>query len=117
MGTRPRRAGRDRLVKRRGEAALADLIRTGPPQGREDDVGRLRGRAAKANSVVAYDEALWSPDACGPVHERVENSLCRGIAAYYELRQLLAMPVLADRPQVSGRTGSATSRSGCISDR
>lgn len=51
--------------------------------------------------MVACGEALWSPDASGPVHERVENSLHRGIAAYYELGQLLAMPVLADQPQVS----------------
>ena len=27
--------------------------------------------------------------------------MCRGIAAYYELGQLLAMPVLADQPKVS----------------
>jgi hypothetical protein len=80
-----------RAMRGRAEAALADLIRTGPPQGREDEVGRLRGRAAEADSVVSYGEALWSPDASGPVHERVENSLRRGIAAYYELGQLSAI--------------------------
>jgi len=89
-----------RAMRGRAEAALADFIRTDPPQGREDAAARLRGRAAEADSVVAYGEALWSPDASGPVHERVENSLRRGIGAYYELGQLLAMPVLADRPQV-----------------
>jgi hypothetical protein len=90
-----------RAMRGRAEAALADFVRAEPPQGREDAAARLRGRAAEAGSVVAYGEALWSPDASGPVHERVENSLRRGIASYYELGQLLAMPVLADRPQVS----------------
>ena len=90
-----------RAMRGRAEAALADLVRTDPPQGKEDEAGRLRGRAAEADSVVAYGEALWSPDASGAVHERVENSLRRGIAAYYELGQLLAMPALAGRPQVS----------------
>jgi hypothetical protein len=90
-----------RAMRGRAEAALADFIRTDPPRGREDTAARLRGRAAEADSVVAYGEALWSPDAPAEVHERVENSLRRGIAAYYELGQLLAMPVLADRPQVS----------------
>ena len=88
-------------MRGRAEAALADFIRTAPPQGREAAAARLRGRAAEADSVVAYGEALWSPDASGEVHERVENSLRRGIDAYYELGQLLAMPDLADRPQVS----------------
>jgi hypothetical protein len=90
-----------RAMRGRAEAALADFIRADPPQGREGAAARRRGRAVEAGSVVAYGEALWSPDASGPVHERVENSLRRGIAAYYELGQLLAMPVLADRPQVS----------------
>jgi hypothetical protein len=90
-----------RAMRGRTEAAMADFVRTDPPQGREDAAARLRGRAAEADSVVAYGEALWSPDASGPVHERVENSLRRGIAAYYELGQLLAMPALADQPQVS----------------
>jgi hypothetical protein len=90
-----------RAMRGRAEAALADLLRTDPPPGKEDEVARLRGRAAEADSVVAYGESLWSPDAAGPVHERVENSLRRGIAAYYELGQLLAMPGLAERSQVS----------------
>jgi hypothetical protein len=41
------------------------------------------------------------PDAAGPVHERAENSLRRGIGSYYELGQLLAMPALLDRPGIS----------------
>jgi hypothetical protein len=90
-----------RAMRGRAEAALADFTRTGPLQGKEGVAARLRGRVAEADSVVAYGEALWSPDASAVVHERVENSLRRGIAAYYELGQLLAMPVLAERPQVS----------------
>jgi hypothetical protein len=90
-----------RAMRGRAEAALADFIRTEPPRGGEDAAARLRGQVAKAGSVVAYGEALWSPDVPAEVHERVENWLRRGITAYYELGQLLAMPVLADRPQVS----------------
>ncbi len=45
--------------------------------------------AAEADSVVSYGESLWSPAAAGEVHERVENSLRRGITAYYRLGQLL----------------------------
>jgi hypothetical protein len=90
-----------RAMRGRAEAALADLVRTGPPRGGEDAERRLRGRVAEASSVVEYGEALWSPDASATVHERAENSLRRGIAAYYELGQLLAMPVLTSQPQVS----------------
>jgi hypothetical protein len=56
---------------------------------------------AEADSVVSFGESMWSPDAAGPVHERVENSLRRGIGSYYELGQLLAMPTLLDRPVIS----------------
>jgi hypothetical protein len=71
-----------RAMRGRAEAALADLIRTDPPQGRQDAAARLRGMAAEADSVVSYGEALWSPDAGQEVHERAENSLRRGIAAH-----------------------------------
>lgn len=82
------------------EAALADLIRIDPPRGKQDCAARLQGMAAEADSVVAYGEALWSPDAGAQVHERAESSLRRGIGAYFELGQLLAMPALLGRPQV-----------------
>jgi hypothetical protein len=62
---------------------------------------RLRGLAAEADSVVSFGESLWSPDATGEVHEKVENSLRRGIAAYYRLGQLLAMPALLERPEIT----------------
>ena len=90
-----------RAMRGRAEAALDDLTRTSPPEGKQDTAARLRGMAAEADSVVAFGESLWSPNAAGDVHERVENSLRRGIAAYYELGQLLAMPTLADRPGIS----------------
>src|SRR6266699_3340402 len=90
-----------RAMRGRAEAALADLTRADPPAGREDKAARLRGMAAEADSVVAFGESLWSPDAAGQVHERAENSLRRGIGAYYELGQLLAMPSLLDRPALS----------------
>src|SRR5690348_4232536 len=44
---------------------------------------------------------LWSPDATDEIHEKVENSLRRGIAAYYRLGQLLAMPALLEQPEIS----------------
>ena len=90
-----------RAMRGRVEAALADLIRVDPPDGRQDAAARLRGMAAEADSVTAYGEALWSPGADAQVHERAENSLRRGIAAYFELGQLLAMPALLDRPAIS----------------
>jgi hypothetical protein len=90
-----------RAMRGRAEAALADIARTAPPDGRQDAAARLQGLAAEADSVVAYGEALWSPDADAEVHERAENSLRRGIASYFELGQLLAMPALLDRPAIS----------------
>jgi hypothetical protein len=83
------------------EAALADLIRTDPPSGKQDAAARLRGMAVEADNVAAYGEALWSPDAGAKVHEQALSSLRRGIDAYFELGQLLAMPALLDRPQAA----------------
>jgi hypothetical protein len=77
------------------EAALADLIRVNPPEGKKNAAARLQGMAAEASAVTEFGESLWSPNASEQVHERVENSLRRGIAAYYKLGQLLAVP---DRP-------------------
>jgi hypothetical protein len=51
--------------------------------------------------VTSFGESLWDPGAAAEVHERVENSLRRGIAAWYLLGQLLAMPALLDRPEVT----------------
>ena len=88
-------------MRGRAEAALAALTRTPPPGSREEAASRQRGMFAEADSVVSFGESMWSPDAAGPVHERVENSLRRGIGSYYELGQLLAMPALLDRPGIS----------------
>jgi hypothetical protein len=90
-----------RAMRGRAEAALADLTRTLPPAGQDEAVARLRGMAAEADSVTGFGESLWSPSANAEVHERVENSLRRGIAAYYQLGQLLAAPALLDRPEIS----------------
>lgn len=90
-----------RAMRGRAEAALADLTRTAPPQGKEEAAGRLQGMAAEADSVTGFGEALWSPGATAEVHERVENSLRRGIDAYYRLGQLLAMPALLDRREIA----------------
>jgi hypothetical protein len=87
-----------RAMRGRAEAALADLARTAPPAGKEGAASRLRGLAAEADATVSFGESLWSPHADAAVHERTENSLRRGIASYYELGQLLAMPALLDRP-------------------
>ncbi len=88
-------------MRGRAEAALADLIRTAPPEGKQAAAGRLRGMAAEADSVTSFGESLCSPGVSGEVHERVENSLRRGIEAYYRLGQLLAMPALLDRPEMT----------------
>jgi hypothetical protein len=89
-----------RAMRGRAEAALADLVRVDPPEGKQKAVARLQGMAAEADAVTEFGESLWSPDASEQVHERVENSLRRGIAAYYELGQLLAVPALLDRPEI-----------------
>jgi hypothetical protein len=88
-----------RAMRGRAEAALADLVRTPAPDGKKAAAGRLRGMAAEADSVTGFGEALWTPGATAEVHEQVENSLRRGITAYYRLGQLLAMPALLDRPE------------------
>jgi hypothetical protein len=91
-------------MRAHAEAALADLIRVDPPPGKRDAAARLRGMAGEADSAVAYGEALWSPDAGARVHEQALNSLRRGMSAYFELGQLLAMPALLDRlgrPQIT----------------
>jgi hypothetical protein len=48
--------------------------------------------AAEANTAIDFAEALWSPDAGPELHERMEESLRRGIAAYYRLGQLPGRP-------------------------
>ena len=90
-----------RAMRGRAEAALDDLAKAEPPQGKAGAASRLKGMAAEADSVTSFGESLWSPDAAGEVHEKVENSLRRGIAAYYRLGQLLAMPALLDRPEIA----------------
>jgi hypothetical protein len=90
-----------RAMRGRAEAALADLAKAPPPEGKADEASRLKGLAAEADSVVSFGESLWSPDAGDEVHEKVENSLRRGIAAFYRLGQLLAMPALLDRPEIT----------------
>jgi len=97
-----------RAMRGRAEAALDDLAKAPPPEGKADAASRLRGLAAEADSVVSFGESLWSPDATGEVHERVENSLRRGIGAYYRLGQLLAMPALLDRPEMAAEPVTGT---------
>lgn len=101
-GRRPclRRVRRDPALRERAEAALANFHRAGTPKEKEEAGSRLAGLAADADSAVRYGERLWSPTAAESVHQRVENSLKRGITASYQLGQLLAMPALLDRPQV-----------------
>lgn len=43
------------------ESALAALVGTDPPRGKQDAAARLQGMAAEADSIVAYGEALWAP--------------------------------------------------------
>ena len=69
----------------------------------QNAVGRLQGMAAEADAVTEFGESLWSPDASEQIHERVENSLRRGI----ELGQLLAVPALLDRPEAHSTNGRA----------
>jgi hypothetical protein len=86
-----------RAMRGRVEAALDDLTKAKPPEGRADAPDRLFGMAAEANTAIDFAESLWSPEAGPELHERVEESLRRGIAAYYRLGQLLAAPMLLDR--------------------
>ena len=91
------------------EAALADLFTAPPPRAKANAGSRVKGLAAEADSVVSFGESLWSPDATDEVHEKVENSLQRGIAAYYRLGQLLAMPALLDHAEVTAIPVAGTS--------
>lgn len=84
-------------MRGRVEAALDDLTKAEPPPGRAHAKDRLFGMAAEANTAIDFAESLWSPEAGPELHERVEESLRRGIAAYYRLGQLLAAPMLLDR--------------------
>jgi hypothetical protein len=97
-----------RAMRGRAEAALADLVKATAPKGKTSAASRLRGLAAEADSVVSFGESLWSPGTTGEVHEKVENSLRRGIAAYYQLGQLLAMPGLLERPEITASPVNGT---------
>lgn len=90
-----------RAMRGRVEAALDDLTKAKPPPGRADAPDRLFGMAAEANTAIDFAESLWSPEAGPELHERVEESLRRGIAAYYRLGQLLAAPMLLDRVAIA----------------
>src|SRR5512146_3133515 len=98
-----------RAMRGRAEAALADLAKAPPPRDRADAASRLKGMAAEADSVVSFGESLWSPDATDEVHEKVENSLRRGIAAWYRLGQLLAVPALLEKPEIRATPVGGTS--------
>jgi hypothetical protein len=86
-----------RAMRGRIEAALDDMTKAEPPTDREGAPDRLFGMAAEADTAIDFAESLWSPEAGPELHERVEDSLRRGIAAYYRLGQLLAAPMLLDR--------------------
>jgi hypothetical protein len=90
-----------RALRGRVEAALDDLTKATPPDGRADAPDQLFGLAAEANTAIDFAESLWSPDAGPELHERVEESLQRAIAAYYRLGQLLAAPMLLDRVAIA----------------
>ena len=98
-----------RAMRGRAEAALADLVKAPPPRAKANAGSRVKGLAAEADSVVSFGESLWSPDATDEVHEKVENSLRRGIAAYYRLGQLLAMPALLDHAEIKAIPVAGTS--------
>jgi hypothetical protein len=97
-----------RAMRGRAEAALADLVKATAPKGKAGAASRLRGLAAEADSVTSFGESLWSPGATGEIHEKVENSLRRGIAAYYQLGQLLAMPDLLEEPEITASRFNGT---------
>jgi hypothetical protein len=88
-------------MRGRVEAALDDLTKAKPPEGRADAPDRLFGLAAEANTAIDFAESLWDPEAGPELHERIEESLRRGIAAYYRLGQLLAAPMLLDRVAIA----------------
>lgn len=97
-----------RSLLERAEAAMADFTRVAPPADRTRAVERLSGLLAEATSSVTYAESLWSPQAPEVVHQRIESSLKRAIGGLYLVGQLLAMPSLLDRPEMTATTVTAT---------
>lgn len=82
------------------EHALADFLRAGVPKERTAAADRLAGFAADARSAAEYGASLAGPGPAGArVHEAAEASLHRAIEGFYRLGQLLAAPMLLDRPQ------------------
>jgi hypothetical protein len=90
-----------RAMRGRAEAALDDLTKAEPPPGQADAPAQLSGLAAEADTAVSFAESLWSPEAGPGLHKRTEESLRRGIAAYYRLGQLLAAPMLLYRVMIA----------------
>lgn len=88
-------------MRDRVEAAKADFGNCHLPKDREAAASKIAGLVADADAAVSHGEAMWSPKAPQQVHERAERSLKRGLEAYFLVGQLLAMPDLLDRPQVS----------------
>jgi hypothetical protein len=86
-----------RAMRGRAEAALNDLTKAAPPSDQADAPAQLFGLAAEADTAISFAESLWSPEIAPGIHHRAEESLRRGIAAYYRLGQLLAAPMLLER--------------------
>lgn len=93
-----------RSMRDHTEAGLADFTRAGVPAGRERAASMLRGLIADADSAVSYAESMWAPGSTAAIHQRVEDSVRRGIGGYYQVGQLLAVPLLLDRPEVQVAT-------------
>ncbi|SEP53526.1 hypothetical protein [Amycolatopsis saalfeldensis] len=88
-----------RTMRDHAQAALADFVRAGIPDGKAGVPGKLDGMVAEADGAVSHAESLWSPTATEAVHQRVEASVKHGIASYHLVGQLLAMPTLLGRPE------------------
>lgn len=88
-------------------ASLVDFERSAP-EGRRDELSRLRQLLAEADSASEYVEQLWSRDMPSVMRSQFEARVIEAAQMYYRLGQLLAMPRLLDSPH---RPPGAVSRS------
>lgn len=83
-----------RSLRKRADAALMLLNEMEPPDEWRSAAQQLRQLQAAATSKVEYAEQLTAAGGPREMHERVEALLRDGLARYYHLGQLVAMPRL-----------------------
>lgn len=83
-----------RSLRQRADAALMLLSEMEPPDEWRTAAQQLRQLHAAATAKVEYAEQLAAAGGPREMHERVEALLREGLARYYHLGQLVAMPGL-----------------------